>query len=566
MDLTTDVSIVLSGEAGQGLKTIEKILVSCAKFSGYNVFTVKEYMSRIRGGNNSISLRISSKKINAPINKIDLLVIFNNHAMERLQGRITPNTIIAGKKENIKDEYKSNNRIFEIDFEQIASYLGNSLYSNSVVVGFLTTLLNIDFSITEKITKNKFKGKKEKIVENNIKAALKGREKAGGFADEFTVKIEKNEKIKQDLLLNGSEAVGLGALAAGCNFVSSYPMSPSTAVLSFLAEQMEDFDLIVEQTEDEIAAINMSIGAWFAGARAFVTTSGGGFALMSEGLSLAGMLESPAVIHLAQRPGPATGLPTRSEQGDLELALYSGHGDFPRILLAPGTLEDAFYLTQKAFNLAAKFQVPVIILTDQAFVDQFYNINELELEKITNKQYLTKTDKNYKRYPLTSDGISPRGIPNYGNGLISADSDEHDKEGHITEDLDWRVKIVDKRLRKYKTISQEAIEPTLIGSKNCQTLIIGWGSTFNVIKEVHEKLKDKDVAILHFKQIHPLHSQTAEYLNYGNKRIIIENNATAQFGKLLKQQFGLKTDHKILKYNGLPFTVEELFDKVNEIL
>ena len=358
----------------------------------------------------------------------------------------------------------------------------------------------------------------------------------------------------------------MGAIAGGCNFVSSYPMTPSTPVLTFLAQHSKEFNIVVEQAEDEIAAINMALGAWYAGARGMVTTSGGGFALMAEGLSLAGIIESPIVIHLAQRPGPATGLPTRTEQGDLLFALFAGHGEFPRIIFAPGTLEDAFYLTQKAFNLADKFQIPVFIMTDQYFIDSYYNIPKLDISKINIEQYIIETDSDYKRYSLTDDGISPRGIPGKGDGLVVVDSDEHDTEGHITEDHDVRIKMVDKRLKKYKAITKEAIPPRLIGKEDSKTLIVCWGSTCNSVSESIKRLKRDDVSMLHFKQVYPLHPDTHRFFEKAEKWIIIENNATSQFGSILKLYTGIDIQTKILKYDGLAFSVEELTEKLENLI
>lgn len=294
-----------------------------------------------------------------------------------------------------------------------------------------------------------------------------------------------------------------------------------------------------------------------------VTTSGGGFALMVEGVSLSGMLETPVVIHLGQRPGPATGLPTRTEQADLNFALYSGHGEFPRIILTPGTIEDAFYLSQQAFNLADKFQVPVFILTDQYLVDSYQNLPLFDLVSIKNEQYIVETDSGYKRYKITDNGISPRGIPGFGEGLVLSDSDEHDENGNITEDLDLRTRMVDKRLKKLDLIKREIIPPQLFGPENYKTLVVGWGSTCGVIKEALLKLGRKDIAFLYFKQVYPLFPMIGEYLKEAPKTVIVENNATSQFGQLIKIHTGRDFDQKILKYNGLPFSVEEITEALN---
>lgn len=250
----------------------------------------------------------------------------------------------------------------------------------------------------------------------------------------------------------------------------------------------------------------------------------------------------------------------------MELALYSSHGEFPKIIFAPGTLEDGFYLTQKAFNLADKYQVPVYLLTDQYYVDSFYNIPEIHLDRISNRNYFEETKKDYKRYELTNNGISPRGIPGYGNGLICVDSDEHDEEGRITESMNIRTQMVDKRLRKLKEITKEILPPELIGPENYKTLIIGWGSTYHIIKEAVEKINKKNISFLQFKQIYPIHPDTLNYLKKAEKTIIVENNATSQFAKLIKLHTGYEIEHKILQYNGLPFSVENVEKQIKNIL
>ena len=313
----------------------------------------------------------------------------------------------------------------------------------------------------------------------------------------------------------------------------------------------------------------MALGAWYAGARAMVTTSGGGFALMAEGLSLAGMIESPVVIHLAQRPGPATGLPTRTEQADLNLVIYAGHGEFPRIIYAPGSVEDATYLTHRAFNMAGKYQVPVFILTDQYFIDSYYNCTAIDVSSLANEPHIVKTDKDYRRYKLTNSGVSPRGIPGYGDGLVVVDSDEHDEEGHITENLDIRTEMVRKRLRKMDRILEDSLPPEITGSETNKNLVVCWGSTYHSVREAVEKTGRDDISILHFKQVYPLHPDTTKFFKGVRKTAIVENNATSQFGNLLKLYVGIDTTRfnrveKILKFNGMPFAVEELVDSINE--
>jgi 2-oxoglutarate ferredoxin oxidoreductase subunit alpha len=483
--------------------------------------------------------------------------------------RISPETIIISEKENIpKDFPVEKYRVIEVPFSKMASDIGGRVYSNIIGAGAISGMLKVKAEILQDYIKQHFSKKSEDIIQQNIEAVKKGYEIARDLLNKEKIEFDtqRDSQIREEILINGAEAVGLGALAGGCNFISSYPMSPSTGVLVFLSQQMNEFEVIAEQAEDEIGAINMAIGAWYAGGRAMVTTSGGGFSLMIEGLSLAGMLETPIVIHLAQRPGPATGLPTRTEQADLELALYAGHGEFPRIIFAPGRLEDGFYLTQKAFNLADKYQIPVFVLTDQYFIDSYYNVPALEVEKTTIESHIIRTDESYQRYKLTENGISPRGIPGYGEGLVAVDSDEHDEEGHITEDLELRTQMVNKRLEKLESIRKEILSPELVGNKNYKNLIIGWGSTYHVVKEALEELGREDTSFLHFKQVYPLHPETESYLQKAEKGILIENNATAQLGKLIKLNTGLDIENKILKYNGLAFAVEEVKSSLEKFL
>ncbi|MFC1635860.1 2-oxoacid:acceptor oxidoreductase subunit alpha [Planctomycetota bacterium] len=563
------VSIVLCGQAGQGIQTVEFLLTRILKLTGYNVFATKEYMSRVRGGMNSTSIRLGSSPVRSPVSRIDILVPLNKGALHHAESRISAETLVLADKETLgADLDQTKYKFFDMPFTRTATDIGNKICSNVVAVGAIAGLFGVELAMASKYVKRFFTGKAEDVIQKNLAALKAGFDHGADLAKSSHINFDivADTSVEEQVLLNGSEAVALGAIAGGCNFIASYPMSPSTGVLAFLAKQAKDFDIVVEQAEDEIAAINMGLGAWYAGARAMVTTSGGGFALMTEGVSLAGMLESPMVIHLAQRPGPATGLPTRTEQGDLELVLYAGHGEFPRIILTPGTIQDAFYLTQQAFNLADKYQVPVFIITDEYFVDSYYNAAAPDVAKVKVEKHITRTSKDYQRYAFTQSGVSPRGVPGYGKGLICVDSDEHDTEGHITEDLDLRVRMVDKRLRKGELLKAEIFPPELTGPKDYKSLVFCWGSTYHIVEEALQVLGRDDVALLHFKQVYPLPDTMVDYLQKAQQTIIVENNATSQFAKLIKLHTGIEIDNKILKYNGLSFDVEELTEKLKEIL
>jgi 2-oxoglutarate ferredoxin oxidoreductase subunit alpha len=563
---TEDVSIVLCGEAGQGIQTVEHILTQVLKLSGYHVFSTQEYMSRIRGGNNSTLVRVSSNRVSAPVDRIDLLIPFSPRAVRHVQKKISPETVLMGEKKIYGKEYQEE-RAIDVPLSEIASEVGGPIYSNTVAVALLAGLLKVEKEVLDRYLRQHFSGKDENTIQKNLEAARRGY----AVSDELTrngklqIDLVKHNEIKDEILIDGVEALAMGAVAGGCNFLSFYPMSPSTAVAVLLAEHSKEFGIIVEQAEDEISAMNMGIGAWYAGARGLASTSGGGFALMVEGLSLAGMIESPMVVHIGQRPGPATGLPTRTEQGELLFALYSGHGEFPRIIVAPGTIQDCFDLAQKAFDLADRYQVPVFILTDQYLLESHYNMSSLDPTRIPLQKHFVETKQGYKRYLVTETGLSPRGIPGFGEGLVVLDSDEHDEEGHITEDLDLRIRMVNKRLKKLDLLMRDIIAPELVGPKNYETLIIGWGSTYHAIREALGRLDREDISFLHFKQVYPLHPDTIACLKKAKKTVIVENS-TSQFGQLIRMQTGFDMDRKVLKYNGLPFSVEELEVQLKSVL
>jgi 2-oxoglutarate ferredoxin oxidoreductase subunit alpha len=560
-----DVSLVLGGSAGQGIQTVEAMLMSILKAEGYHVFACKEYMSRIRGGSNSTEIRITDTKRRAYVEHIDFLFALDKDVVPHLEKRISKKTIILGELSKIGLE--KGNTTFDIPFTRFTNELGNPIFASTIAVGVALGMLGASFEDFEKYLQEHFARKGEEVVTKNITAAKLGYDHGKHLAYDAGIEIhlKRDQSLTKELLMEGVDALGLGVLAAGCNYISSYPMSPGTGLLTFLAKHHKEFGVIVDQAEDEIAAINQGLGAWYAGARAVVTTSGGGFALMTEGVSLAGIIETPVVIHIGQRPGPATGLPTKTEQADLNLALYAGHGEFPRVIFAPGTLDEIFLCCQRAFLLADKYQIPTFILTDQYILDATSTILEKDLviEKVEN--FITKTKADYKRYQYSKDGISPRGIPGYGEGLVAVDSDEHDEEGHITESHEVRQKMQDKRLRKMQDIKKETLLPYEIGNvKKADTLIVCWGSNRGVIEEALDKVGDPNIAGLHFSQVYPLPEKTAKF--FAKKKIIVlENNAGGQFANVLRLEYGIKIDQTFLQYDGAPFSVEGVISHIKSL-
>lgn len=551
-----EITLVLGGEAGQGIQTVEQILLWAFKMTGFNVCATKEYMSRVRGGQNSTQIRVSNQRVSAFREHTDLLVALSPGALEHLQDRVSLDTVVLGDEKVVADV------ALGLPFSRLAQEVGGPIFANIIAAGAVCSLFQVEADIFNQCLSAMFSRKGEEILRKDILAGEKGYQLAESWPK---IVLEKDSTLSSQILLNGSEAVALGCMAGGCKFISSYPMTPSTAVQTFLAEHGSEVGLVYEQAEDEIAALNMALGASYAGAPSMVATSGSGFALMTEAVGLSGMMEIPVVIYIGMRPGPAVGLPTRTAQEDLNLALYSGPGEFARAIFAPGRLEDAYHLSQKAFHLADKYQIPVFILSDQYLADLNCNLPEDGLVDVEPEKYLVETEENYQRYQLTPDGISPRGVPGYGRGLVVVDADEHDQEGHITEDLELRTRMVEKRYHKLRMLRDEALAPVLYGEEDCEVLLVGWGSTYHPLEEARRELDRDDVGVLHFQQLYPLHPDTDKYLE-GKKTLIYENNIQGQLSNLLKLEAGVDIQKRVLKYNGMPFSVEEVLRSVREVV
>lgn len=552
-----DITLLIGGEAGQGLQTISQILARMFMDGGLHVLAVSEFMSRIRGGSNSITLRASSRYARALNEHVDICVFLDVTAMQRLRSRCDQETLLVG--DPLKNEPEAG--MLVLPLHELSAKIGSGLYSNSIVCGYITRMIGWELLPLELALERTFDN--PGLLSSNIAAARLGWEFGVEIGGRYA--LLQREVDFGRILLDGSQAVALGALAGGCNFISSYPMSPATEVLIQLAKHARAYGVVVEQAEDEISAINMGLGSWYAGGRAMVSTSGGGFDLMAEGVSLAGAIESPIVIHLAQRPGPGTGLPTRTEQGDLEIARYSGHGEFPRAILAPGSPEEAFACTAHAFTMADMSQSPVFILTDQYLLDSLYDLDPFSLPNVAPESLIITTTEDYRRYAPGIDGISPRGIPGLGRGLVCVDSDEHDEEGRITEDFGMRIAMVDKRLAKMRLLREDlALPPRLYGPTTFKRLIVGWGTTSAAVCEALEQVMPVSTAFLHCIQIYPLTDTVLEHLQNAEQIIVIENNATGQFARLLRAEAGCMIYRQWNKYNGLAFTVDEVAELLRQ--
>jgi 2-oxoglutarate ferredoxin oxidoreductase subunit alpha len=571
-----DYLIKIGGEAGQGIQTIGGNLTKVFARAGYHVFTHQDYESRIRGGHNFYQVRVSDRPVMSSTDRIDIVVALDKESINKHESELTKNGIVIYDSKTLRQEF-TRPYFLDIPFTDLAlKHGGNKIMANTVAVGSILGMLGMNLDILLGIFKETFRKKGEDIIKGNINAAKAGHDFAQKHCEmcSFSVQANVHSTLQPKMLIAGNDAIGLGAIASGVKFYSAYPMTPSTGIMNYIAGKEAEYGIVVEQAEDEISAINMTLGASFAGVRAMTGTSGGGFALMVEGLSLAGMTETPVVIVLAQRPGPATGFPTRTEQGDLQFAIYSAHGEFPRVVFAPGTPEQAFYLTNRAFGIAEKYQIPVIILTDQYLADSQWTFSYLDTSRIHYSDQRLRGNAlkdltEYKRHAFTETGITPMGVPGDSKHLVVTDSDEHDEEGHIVEDAGTRIKMIDKRLfRKISHIREDMAPPVFYGNRRPEIVLVGWGSTYGVIKETVDVLsKDIGIALLHFSEIYPFpETEKFDYidiLNSAKLAICIENNATGQFARLMRAETGFEFKLKINRFDGRPFTLDSLTGEVN---
>ncbi len=558
----TGTNILIGGEAGQGLATVGQLLAKSLMHAGYHISVTQDYMSRIRGGHNTFAIRVGVEEVEAPLESVDILVALNNETVFLHKDDLAQGGLVL-----LDDKLDACQlRCYPVPFNELAP---KPIFENVAALGALGALLGLDQEVPKKLLHAIFAKKGEDIVRQNVEVLEKAYAWVEANKSDFAPLVPAKEQ-GQRLMLDGNEAIALGALAAGVKFCSFYPMTPSTSVAMTLIAHAKKMGVVVEQAEDEIAAINMGLGASFAGARTLVPTSGGGFALMTEGVSLAGMIEQPIVVVLAQRPGPATGLPTRTEQGDLNLVLYAGHGEFPRAVFAPGDVEQCFRLTHRAFDQAELSQGPVFVLTDQYLADNYRSVPAFDLDTLPAPVLPgveTDDPAGYQRYAVTESGVSPRLVPGFGPYLVVADSDEHTPDGHITEDLGVRVEMQHKRLRKEKLLLQDVIPPDLFGPDQAETLLVCWGSTKGAALEAARTRTDagKPTAVLHFSQVFPLvHDQFMPLLHKAGRAVCVEGNCKGQFAALIRQETGFAFHHTILRHDGLPFTARFILEHLQD--
>ena len=548
------LQVVIGGEAGQGLVTLGDLLARSLVKSGYHVHVTQNYMSRIRGGHNAFAIRVGVDPLAAPQEPINLLV-----ALDADTVGLHRDALVPGKSAIVLDEAfpVEAGTCVRVPFKKLAA----ARYENVAALGVAAALLGLDKSVVGDAV-DAFFGNKDASVSAANRAAV---DAAYAWAETSSTTFPGLNPAAAGgaprLVVNGNEALALGALAGGVKFCAFYPMSPATSIMLNLAKHAEAMGLVVEQAEDEIAAVNMALGGAFSGSRSMTATSGGGFALMTEGVSLAGMTETPVVIVVAQRPGPATGLPTRTEQGDLEFVLHAGHGEFPRAIFAPGTIAECFALMRRTFALAEASQGPVFLLTDQFLADSQQDVEPFNIRDAAAPGLAPPPGASGRSLPyaITDSGVSPRRVPGAGPELAVADSDEHDEAGHITEDLEIRVKMVEKRLRKTKILEDHIVPPDYAGDENPDLLLVSWGSPTGAVREAAARLRaaGRTVGTLHFPQVWPLApEQFLARLRSAGRVVCVEGNATGQFARLIRRETGFEVQRVLSRYDGLPFTPE----------
>ena len=538
-----ELRIIIGGQAGQGVQRISEVLGKAFIKTGYYVFNYRDYQSLIRGGHNYNALKISDKPVYSHSEEnIDFLIALDQNTISKHFHKLKKDGyVITDKKINAE-------RKIEIDVNKILKEVGAPERSQNVVlISALWKILGLPKDILRETVEKELGEVNAKIVDRVFEEELK------------VIREVKVLERKEKYFLNGSWAIALGAIAAGLDIYIAYPMTPATPVLHILARLKDKYNIVVYQPDNEIGAINMAVGASYAGAKVMVGTSGGGFALMNEALSMSGIMEVPVVIYLAQRYDPATGIPTYTLQGDMLYSIFAGHGEFPRIVVAPGDPSEAFRRTIEAFYLAYKYRVPAIILSDKHLAESWFTFDEIEKppEFVTTERFIDLNPKDSKYYSL--ERIYPRQVPGVSNDIyVKANSYEHDEEGFTTEDGKIATEQMNKRLKKLKMIKEEIqkLEPYRIYNPKAKKIIISWGSTKGAILDALKKLKD--FAFLQVIYLWPFPREIKDILLDYDEIILIENNATGQLGKLLRMETGLDIDRRILKYDARPFTPEDI--------
>ena len=578
----SDVTIGIGGAAGDGIdKSSETLAKSCAR-SGLYAYGFNSYQSVIRGGHIWLKLRIGQEKVKTQGDHLNALIALNQDSLERHAPEVEAGGAIIFNSDKLKLNIPIRDNVLTVPLP-VSSLLKPfgavaPIMQNTVALGALVFLIDFQFEMAQSVLADTFSHKGQAVIDQNVGLAKVGYD----YAKEHFVPLgyKWNFSSKRRPYVTGNQAFSMGAVAGGCRFYSAYPMTPASGILTWMAEHSDTCGVVVKQMEDELAVANVAIGAGYAGARAMCATSGGGFALMTEAIGMAGMIEAPVVFIEVARGGPSTGIPTKQEQADLNLALGAGAGDFPRVIITPTTIKDCFDSAVEALNLADKYQMPVIIVSDLQLSEHPETIEPEDLKadvKIDRGEVVSEwnpqTQGKFQRYKLTASGVSPRPLPGTANTLYTAPTDEHDENGILISDVfcNWAIrrKMNEKRMKKVQLAQKDLPAPKLVGPANAEVTLIGWGSSEGLIEEVVDQLKAAGVSAnrIQFKYMVPFHGKEATAILKNCKRTIcIEGNSSGQFAHLLRAETGHQVGDLILKYDGEPFEPAQVTAQVRALL
>jgi len=579
-------AIAIGGAAGQGVATPGDIFAKIFSRRGLNLNAYNAYQSIIRGGHTLLTIRAGPEKVTNMGDRIDLLIPLNQDTMDRHLGLLRAGAACIYNADTIKPGVAASGvQLCPHPVSELADFTRNKVAQNTLALGASLHMMGIGFPALEEVLREQFKKKGEAVVAENIGVARAGYDYAAAHFRAFANPLPKMEK--RYAVLSGNTALAMGGAAAGVKFYCAYPMSPSTGVLHWMAAHARKAGIMVRQVEDEIGVINMAIGAAHGGVRAMCATSGGGFALMSEGLGMSAMIETPVVVINCQRAGPSTGVPTKTEQGDLWQMLGAAFGDYPRVIAAPLDIGDCFKLIPEIFNVADRFQCPGLVLCDLLLSEGRLSVDPKDLDfstAIDRGELITSSNGNgagaevatngsYKRYKITESGISPRAVPGVPEHIHTVATDEHMEDGVlISDEFTNPVKrraMMEKRMRKVAGIEAAVAPPKLMGPRDAEVTLIGWGSTKGVIEESCEILNEQGISANHLqiRWLVPLHGEAIlQILKGARHTIIVENNYSGQFARYLRSETSFVPDGHIRKYDGEPFMPHHIVEAVKEQL
>lgn len=571
-----DFVLAIGGEAGQGIATPGDILARIFVRRGLHLYTYNAFQSIIRGGHIFLFIRVSDQKVDTHGDKLDLLLCLNQDTMDRHLSLMGPGAMVVYNSDTITPgEATDGVQLCPIPVSELTESR-NKLIQNTVAIGTVMALLRMDFELLDESMRLRFQRQGQAVVDENVKVARAGYDYAVANFEPITNSVPTGPKPLA--VWAGNDALAMGGAAAGVKFYAAYPMSPSTGVLHWMAQNARDLGIMVRQVEDEIGVANMAIGAAHTGCRAMCATSGGGFALMTEAIGAAGMMEIPVVFINVQRAGPSTGVPTKTEQGDLWQVLGASQGDYERFIVAPRDALDAFNTIPELFNLVDKYQCPGIVISDLLISEGRFSVDPDEINlhpNIDRGELITEpaSTDGYMRYKDTESGISPRALPGLDGYVHVVATDEHDEDSMLISDEftnpHKRRKMVEKRARKFSGVVSEVPPPQLEGPQDAEVTLVGWGSTYGVVKEAVELLKTEGVTANHLpvKWIVPFHAETVtEIISEAKRTIIVENSYSGQFSRYLRSETGLSVDGHIRKYDGEPFAPHHIVEGVLEQL